>query len=220
MHTEDVEFDELLGDARVLAGEGRRRILGIVGAPGSGKSTLAAAIVAALGPRLATLVPMDGFHLANAVLVAQGKRGRKGAIDTFDAMGCALLLERIRGQASADPVIYAPVFRRDIEEPVACANPIAWTTPLVVVEGNYLLHDDPVWRRAAACLDTSWYLEPETDQRHERLIRRHEEFGKAPGEARAWALGSDEANARLIARTAPRADRALRLLTDLGPEAG
>jgi pantothenate kinase len=220
VQAEDVEFDELLRRARDMAGEGSRRVLGIVGAPGSGKSTLAAAIVAELGPHLAALVPMDGFHLANSVLVAQGKRARKGAIDTFDAMGCALLLERIRDQASGDPVIYAPVFRRDIEEPIACANPIAWTTPLVVVEGNYFLHDDAVWRRAAACLDAAWYLEPDTGLRHERLIRRHEEFGKDSGEARDWALGPDEANARLIARTAPRADRVLRLLTDLGPHTG
>ena len=214
---ENVELDELVSHARDLAVPGQRHILGIVGAPGSGKSTLAAAIVAALGPALSTLVPMDGFHLANAVLVAQGKRDRKGAIDTFDAMGCALLLERLAGQTAADPVVYAPVFRREIEEPIACANPVEWETPLVVLEGNYLLHDDPVWGRAAACLDTSWYLQPETGIRHERLIRRHEEFGKEPTDARAWALGTDEVNAELIGRSACRADRVVRLLTHLSP---
>lgn len=211
----EVGFEELLAHARGLAVPGQRHILGIVGAPGSGKSTLAGAVVSALGPALATLVPMDGFHLANTVLVAQGKRNRKGAIDTFDAMGCALLLERIAAQTDADPVIYAPVFRREIEEPIACANPVGWETPLVVVEGNYLLHDDDVWGRAAACLDTSWYLEPPTDLRHERLIRRHMEFGKAPEEAAAWALGTDEVNAELIGRSAVRADRVLRVVTDL-----
>ena len=46
----------------------------------------------------------------------------------------------------------------------------------------------------------------------ERLIARHERFGKAPDAARAWSLGPDEANARLIAATADRAD----LVVDAG----
>lgn len=215
MSVEKVELDELLDHARLLSGRPGRHILGIVGAPGSGKSTLAAEIVRALGRELATLLPMDGFHLANEVLRTQGKQDRKGAIDTFDSMGCALLLERIKAQSPADPLIYAPIFRREIEEPIACAVPVDHRTPLIVVEGNYLLHDDAVWGRAAACLDTSWYLEPDTSIRHDRLIRRHAEFGKSPEEARAWALGSDEINARLIAQSAPRAGRRLHLLTTL-----
>lgn len=215
MSIEQVELGELVDHARLLSARPGRHILGIVGAPGSGKSTLAAEIVTALGKDLATLLPMDGFHLADKILLAQGKRERKGAIDTFDAMGCVLLLERVKSQTKKDPVIYAPIFRRDIEESIACAVPVSYKTPLIVVEGNYLLHDDEVWGRAAACLDTSWYLEPSTEVRHDRLVRRHAEFGKSLQDARAWALGSDEVNARLIALGAPRADRRLRLTTDL-----
>ena len=215
MSVERVELDELVDHARLLAAQPDRHILGIVGAPGSGKSTLATQIVRALGDELSTLLPMDGFHLANDVLVTQGIRERKGAIDTFDAMGCALLLERIKSQTREDPIIYAPIFRRDIEEPIACAVPVSYKTPLIVVEGNYLLHADDVWGRAAACLDTSWYLEPATAVRHDRLVRRHAEFGKSLEDARAWALGSDEVNARLIALGAQRADRRLHVVTDL-----
>lgn len=215
MSVEQVGLDELVGHAKLLSRQSGRHILGIVGAPGSGKSTLAAEIVRALGPDLSTLLPMDGFHLANEVLRAQGKCDRKGAIDTFDAMGCALMLERIKSQTREDPLIYAPIFRREIEEPIACAVQVDYRTPLIVVEGNYLLHDDSVWGRAAACLDTSWYLEPATTIRHDRLVRRHAEFGKSLEDARAWALGSDEINARLIALGAPRADRRLHLVTNL-----
>jgi pantothenate kinase len=46
--------------------------------------------------------------------------------------------------------------------------------------------------------------------RHERLIARHERFGKAPRDARDWALGPDEANARLVAATRDRADVVVR----------
>jgi pantothenate kinase len=198
-----------------MTGTKTRKILGIIGAPGSGKSTLAAEIVRALGPDLATLVPMDGFHLSNNVLLELGRRDRKGAIDTFDAMGCVLLLERIIAQTDEDPMIYAPIFRRDLEEPIACANPIRWDVPLVVVEGNYLLQDRQPWARAAGCLSESWFLEPGEELRHDRLIRRHEAYGKSPEEARAWALGSDERNAELITQSAYRADRILRLTSVL-----
>ena len=78
--------------ARALAEQGTRKILGIAGPPGGGKSTVARAVVAELGDQ-ARLVPMDGFHLAQAELVRLGRRDRMGAPDTFDAAGYAALLE-------------------------------------------------------------------------------------------------------------------------------
>jgi len=50
-----------------------------------------------------------------------------------------------------------------------------------------------------------WYLDTPFELRLERLIRRHVVFGKAADEAAAWAHGSDEANARVIAQTRHRA---------------
>ena len=107
----------LVERARALAATGERRILGIAGPPGGGKSTVARAVVAELGER-ARLVPMDGFHLAQAELVRLGRRDRMGAPDTFDAAGYAALLQRLHGD---EPVVYAPEFRREIEEPIAGA---------------------------------------------------------------------------------------------------
>src|SRR4051812_31428405 len=106
-------LDELVADARRLAEAGGRRILGVTGPPGAGKSTLAAALVGALAPR-AVLVPMDGFHLANAELARLGWADRKGALDTFDAGGYAALLRRLRDPAGA--TVYAPEYQRAIEE--------------------------------------------------------------------------------------------------------
>src|SRR6059058_4362373 len=107
----------LVARARALVVPGQRRILGIAGPPGGGKSTVARAVVAALGDA-ARLVPMDGFHLAQAELVRLGRRERMGAPDTFDAAGYAALLRRLHGE---EPVVYAPEFRREIEEPIAGA---------------------------------------------------------------------------------------------------
>ncbi|HMH59483.1 MAG TPA: nucleoside/nucleotide kinase family protein, partial [Galbitalea sp.] len=78
--------------------------------------------------------------------------------------------------------------------------------PCVVLEGNYLLLNADGWERTAPMLDLTFYLDLADDVRIERLIGRHERFGKSPEDARAWALGPDETNAQLIEATAERAD--------------
>jgi len=195
--------------ARALAQAGARRLLGIAGAPGGGKSTLAEALVEALGPDTARLVGMDGFHLAQAELERLGRADRKGAPDTFDAAGYAALLRRLR--AADEPVVYAPEFRRAIEEPIACAVPIPRDVPLVVTEGNYLLVPDGGWAAVRPLLHEAWFVEGDDERRREWLIARHIAFGKAPAHAREWVLRSDERNAEVVAATRGRADLVVRI---------
>nr|WP_042183739.1 nucleoside/nucleotide kinase family protein [Kibdelosporangium sp. MJ126-NF4]CEL15804.1 Pantothenate kinase [Kibdelosporangium sp. MJ126-NF4]CTQ93729.1 Pantothenate kinase (EC 2.7.1.33) [Kibdelosporangium sp. MJ126-NF4] len=201
-----MDFAELVDRAGALAARDRV-MLGICGAPGAGKSTLATRLVAALGD-LAVYVGMDGFHLAQAELARLGRAERKGALDTFDGSGYVNLLRRLRDQA--DEVVYAPEFRREIEEPVACAVPVFPETRLVVTEGNYLLVPDRPWGEVRELLDEVWFLGLDEDERHRRLIARHEAFGRSPQEARDRAWGSDERNASVINATAERADLVLR----------
>lgn len=186
---------------QALLADGRRKLLGLVGAPGAGKSTVAAALQAMLGER-AQVVPMDGFHLANVELQRLGRAVRKGAPDTFDSAGYAALLQRLRAQGPDDGVVYAPEFRREIEEPVAGAIAVQPQTQLIVTEGNYLL----LWPAVAALLDEVWYVDVDDRLRRERLVRRHEKFGRSPEAARAWVDSTDEPNAQLIAATRARAD--------------
>ncbi|MGF0312127.1 nucleoside/nucleotide kinase family protein [Rhodococcus sp. IEGM1428] len=202
---------ELVELAGRLAVAGERHILGLTGAPGAGKSTVAQQLVDALGPERAVLVPMDGFHLANEVLIDLGRLDRKGAHDTFDDGGYARLIAAIHDQRPGDPIVYAPRFRREIEESIGSAIPVPSTVPLVVTEGNYLLMESDAWPAARSMIDEVWFLAPHTRVRHERLVARHEAYGKSHEDAEFWALGSDERNAELIGSTAVRADRILRL---------
>ncbi len=198
----------VLTRARQLARGGRRTILGIVGPPGGGKSTIARMVVAELGDA-ATLVPMDGFHLAQSELVRMGRRDRMGAPDTFDAGGYVALLRRLRDHE--EDVVYAPEFRREIEEPIAGAIAVSRSVPLVVTEGNYLLLADGDWARVPSLLDEAWYVDSDEATRVQWLIQRHIDFGKAPEAARAWVRRSDQANAELVAATRDRADIVVRL---------
>lgn len=195
--------DELIARARELIARPGRVLLGVAGAPASGKSTLAEGLVAALGDD-AVLVPMDGFHLDDAVLRRHGSWERKGAIDTFDDAGFADLLHRLR---AAEGTFYAPRFDRGLEASIGGAIEVGPEVPLVVTEGNYLLAESGAWPRARAALDEVWFLRIDPVLRRERLIARHMRFGRGPEEARARADGTDETNARLIEATAARADR-------------
>ncbi|MEZ0449400.1 nucleoside/nucleotide kinase family protein [Cellulomonas sp. ICMP 17802] len=198
---------DLRARVEALTSSGQRRVLGIAGAPGAGKSTVAAEVVAAVGPA-AVVVPMDGFHLAQSELERIGRADRKGAPDTFDADGFVALLTRLH---RSERTVYAPEYRRDLRNPVAGAIAVPPETVLVVVEGNYLLLDDHGFGPVAGLLDESWFLAPDDAVRLDRLVARHEAFGKSPEAARAWSHGPDESNARLVAATASRADVVVRL---------
>jgi pantothenate kinase len=190
--------------AQALLERGGRRLLGIVGLPGAGKSTLAQALADALGDR-AMVVPMDGFHLANAELARLGRAARKGAPDTFDAAGYVVLLQRIR-RAAPDEIVYAPAFHREIEEPVAGEIAVPPAPQLIITEGNYLLLDEGAWGGVRACLDETWFVDVDAAQRHQQLLDRHMRYGRSRAEALAWIENTDEPNAVRIAATAVRAD--------------
>ncbi|RZM04355.1 MAG: nucleoside/nucleotide kinase family protein [Variovorax sp.] len=186
-----------------LLQDGRRKLLGLAGAPGAGKSTLALALQQAF-PGISQVVPMDGFHLANVELRRLGRAGRKGAPDTFDSAGYVALLARMR-DATPNEIVYAPEFRREIEEPIAGAIAVLPETRLVITEGNYLLLDHGGWEDVAALLDDVWYVDVDDSLRTDRLTRRHEQFGRSRQDAVDWVAGTDEPNARLVAATRARA---------------
>jgi pantothenate kinase len=184
---------------------GQRKILGLVAPPGAGKSTFAEALLTAF-PQDIQIVPMDGFHLANCQLARLGRSGRKGAPDTFDAAGFVSLMRRVKAQREGE-TIYAPDFRRDLEEAVAGAIAVEARTPLIITEGNYLLLDEGPWAELRGALDEVWYLEVSEAARQQRLLARHMRFGRSQAQALAWMALTDEPNARRIAQTRHRADR-------------
>lgn len=183
-----------------------RMIVAIAGAPGAGKSTLAEALCAALNRRragVAMVMPMDGYHLDNAILDARGLRSRKGAPPSFDVDGLARDLARVR--AALRPVI-VPVFDRDIDLARAGAREIAPEVPVIVIEGNYLLLDQEPWRGLAPLFDLTIFIAVPEAELERRLIERWLHHGHDPEAARARALGNDIPNARLVAAQSRAAD--------------
>lgn len=206
----------MTGDIAALAAElrtlavgraGARLVFAIAGPPGAGKSTLAEAVLAELErqePGLAAFVPMDGFHLDNAVLSARGLLARKGAPETFDVGGYAATLRRIR----VGDEVGVPLFDRRLDLARAGAAVVGAGHRIVVTEGNYLLLDRPPWDGLAPLFDRTLFIAAPEAVLHERLVRRWRDHGLDPEAALARAEGNDMANARLVLGQRREADDA------------
>ena len=186
--------------AAVAAMPPGRRLVALAGPPGAGKSTLAAEAAAVLPG--ATVLPMDGYHLDDAILAERGILHRKGSPESFDAAGFLSLVRRLRDEAE----VFHPVFDRTREQSIAGAGRVGPEHRLVLVEGNYLLVDEDPWALLSAELDEAWFCATPGDERFARLVGRHTAGGRAPDAAEAWAREVDGANAALIEGTRGRAD--------------
>ena len=194
--------------------ESGRAVVGITGAPGAGKSTLAAELETALRRRglLAGSVPMDGFHFSNAVLDELGRHQRQGAPDTFDVDGYLAILDRVRQAApEGEPrEVLAPVYRRDLHEPVAAGTRVAGRG-IVVTEGNYLALNSLGWEGARERIDLLIMVEVDEAELIRRLVARHMSFGRHRADAGHWVRAVDLPNARLVADCANRCDEVWRI---------
>lgn len=183
---------------------GRRGLVALAGAPGSGKSTLAARLAKSLtaAGRQAQVVPMDGFHLDNRLLDTHGLRPRKGAPETFDLQGFQHLIARF----AREPNVIFPLFDRTQDLAVAGAGEVIAACDTVVVEGNYLLLDQPGWRDLARHWDVAIRIHVPRAELRRRLVRRWLDHGLPRDASEARADGNDMENARLLSQHALPAD--------------
>ena len=178
-----------------------RFIVGVAGPPGAGKSTIAEEIVKAIGAG-ARVVPMDGFHYDNAVLDRLGLRPRKGAPETFDALGFLHLMLRLR--AGSDAAI--PVFDRDADLARAGADLVTKADKYLIVEGNYLLLNDAPWCDLAPLFDMTVFIDVAEAELDARLVARWHHHGKTPDAARHWIDSNDLPNIRRVIKGSRQAD--------------
>jgi pantothenate kinase len=183
-----------------IAFDGRRRLVAVAGPPASGKSTLAEEL-AAHDPSF-RVVPMDGFHLDNAVLEARGLLARKGSPQTFDAAGFVHLIRRLQTE---DEVVI-PAFDRALDKSINGAAVVGPDVTTVIVEGNYLLLDAPFWRDLAALWDYSIQLVVPEDVLRARLMQRWLSYGFSEADARTKAEANDLPNAAFVTAHSLNAD--------------
>ncbi len=176
--------------------KGRRLLVAVAGAPASGKSTLAQTLAGQLtaGGHNAAVVPMDGWHMSNDILRARGLLDRKGAPETFDVNGFRDLLRRV----AHDDEVFFPVFDRTRDAAIVAGGVLTPQTDIAIVEGNYLLLDEPGWSDLAEIWDLSVMLATPVPVLRERLIARWLDHGLDPMAARRRAETNDIPNAERV----------------------
>jgi pantothenate kinase len=204
------EIEGITGEVIRRAGDARRFLIAIAGPPGAGKSTMAESLADALKARgeSAEVLPMDGFHMDNAILIERGLLARKGTPETFDVRG---FLDIIRAVKPADQEVLVPVFDRSRELAIASARVVSPEHRFIIVEGNYLLLSLGKWAELEGIFDYSIMLAPPIEVLEERLWARWRGYNLTEEQASAKVYGNDLPNGRLILANRRPADVTLEI---------
>ncbi|KAH8690212.1 phosphoribulokinase/uridine kinase [Talaromyces proteolyticus] len=214
-------------EARAAAHPKSKFLVAIAGAPGSGKTTIAAEVVRRINeihpPKLhsdvaddttpgeiphAALLSMDGFHLPRSTLDTLPNRteayARRGAPFTFDLKLFLAFMTALRKWGDCSPsgllTIYAPSFSHTKKDPIQNGISIPASTSILIIEGNYLLLNEPGWKEVASMVDLRVLISADLAVTRDRVARRHVRAGIEGSLEDAYRRvdGNDTLNGRLI----------------------
>ncbi len=191
--------------------EKKRIIIGICGRSGSGKSTLAVLTAKQLKLPEITAVSTDAFHYRNNYLRAHYDgaiplKERKGRYDTYDTKKLLKKLQQFRRGED----VTLPVYSRTLHEPIENQIRITKKRAVLLIEGNWLLHNSHGWDKVKKELDYCYYLESDAATAKQEVIKRHIEGGRTKRNAVSFYNKSDSKNNKIIDAEKKRADEILK----------
>ncbi|KAF7804685.1 putative uridine kinase C227.14 isoform X1 [Senna tora] len=218
----DALAERLLPTAEAASNPNHKCLVGLAGPPGAGKSTLAHEVVRRVNKLwqekassldsqvkasdIATVIPMDGFHLYRSELDAmedpEEAHARRGAPWTFNPLRLVTCLNNLRSQGS----VYVPSFDHGVGDPVEDDIFVNLQHKVVIVEGNYLLLEDGLWKELSYLFDEKWFIDVDIDKAMQRVLKRHISTGKPPDVAKQRIDNNDRLNAELVMKSKKNAD--------------
>lgn len=206
-------FNPLLRKLTELQGLTDRKIIAYLAAPpATGKTTIAQFLeklsrenqmftnIRALG--------MDGFHydseyLKKNKILRDGQEilmnDIKGAPETFDVDAMQLKLREVR-QEGTDWNIYDRVIHDVVH------NALSVEDDIILVEGNYLLLDEPRWTNIRVLADYTIFIKAAPELLTERLITRKMKSGLTREQAESFYRNSDSKNVERVLKNSAHAN--------------
>ena len=194
-----------------------RLIVFLAAPPATGKTTLSmflsylsgisegATVIQALG--------LDGFHYPHSYISGNtvSVNGKiipmidiKGSPETFDLCKAKNRIELLQKEDVMWPVYDRTV--HDVKEDGLCVK-----EKIVLIEGNWLLLDEPGWRELVKLCDYSIFIHAEEAFLLQRLVNRKIAGGKSHDEAMRFCERSDIPNVRRVLKNRLDSDITLKL---------
>ncbi|TIB95727.1 P-loop containing nucleoside triphosphate hydrolase protein [Wallemia mellicola] len=182
-----------------------RFLVGISGIPGSGKSCkcpfeqhilsyVSVAFTSKLFDKLinsgmnAGVISMDGWHYTRDELSKfpdpEAAFARRGAPHTFDTKSYTDFVKSLK--KTPRDFLQAPTFSHSLKDPTPAGVAIDTHTQIVILEGNYVLLNDPKWKEAANLLNIRFWIDLDENEARSRLVKRHLASGICENEEDAY----------------------------------
>jgi len=208
-----------IGEMKKNAGHSHRIIVYIAGPCGAGKTTVSLLLESLMNANTngsAQALGMDGFHYNNEYLNSHyiNRNGEKilmrdvkGSAETYD-------FDKLRKKITAlkHDDLYWPSYDRIIHDVVE--DFIFVNGQIVIIEGNWLLLDEPYWRDLIEFCDFGIFINAGREILISRLIERKVMGGLSPEEAKKFVMRSDSQNIDRILNHRLRCDIELKMKED------
>lgn len=201
--------------SRLFTEKQERIVVFLAAPPGCGKSTLASfwEYLSEQSSEYETLqvLPFDGFHYPNEILdtnyiVKDGQKTRlrdiKGSYETFNLTE---LIDKLKKLKVNNPTW--PYYDRITHDPID--DSITVNRNVVVVEGNWLLLNEPVWNGLHELADFTIFVETDPSFLKQRLIERKIRGGTPREDAEEFYQRSDSINVSKVLECSIPADLTL-----------
>tara|TARA_B100000579_G_C22771878_1_gene824397 strand:+ start:367 stop:996 length:630 start_codon:yes stop_codon:yes gene_type:complete len=202
----NLDYNELLTilSHNLDGNEKSRYFIALSGPPASGKSTISKKIANDLTNKgyQSSVLQMDGFHYDDKILKDKNLISKKGAPETFDVMGLANFLSRLKTEEE----VIIPVFDRSLELSRSSAVIIPKETKVILTEGNYLLLNSKPWNILHKFFDSSIMIKCEEKNLEKRLLDRWKNFNLSKDEIHQKVYENDLPNGMYVMKNSSKSD--------------